>query len=168
MKIAAALLALACGGCSMGQPASLAPASRQAIAPVQTFGFNPVVRQGIGIPVGAAKCVTGFVTRGLTDAVQTLDCVLDALIPIVTPPQSVIQTAPQSAPCGPVAPRKIPRAGVKQKRSPSPSGPSSVTSNRRWGNPRRALAIAEAAPTGPAQEISHRDIPAWMGLTDQS
>ena len=108
MKIAIALLALACGGCSMGQPASLAPASRQAIAPVQTFGFQPIVRQGIGIPVGAAKCVTGFVTRGLTDAVQTLDCVLDALIPIVTPPQSVIQTAPQSAPCGPVTPTYAP------------------------------------------------------------
>lgn len=112
MKIAIALLALACGGCSMGQPASLAPASRQAIAPVQTFGFNPVVRQGIGIPVGAAKCVTGFVTRGLTDAVQTLDCVLDALIPIVTPPEAP-QYAPQSAPCAPApqyapAPRATP------------------------------------------------------------
>lgn len=109
MRYLLAMLAcLVLAGCSVGQPASLAPASRQAIAPVQTFGFNPVVRQAIGLPVGATKCLTGFVTRGITDAVQTLDCVLDTLIPIVTPPQSVIQTAPQSAPCGPVAPTYAP------------------------------------------------------------
>lgn len=108
MKIALAFLALGLAGCAVGTPASLAPASRQSVAPVQTFGFNPVVRQAIGLPVGATKCLTGFVTRGITDAVQTLDCVLDTLIPIVTPPQSVIQTAPQSAPCGPVAPTYAP------------------------------------------------------------
>ena len=116
MRYLLAMLAcLVLAGCSVGQPASLAPASRQAIAPVQTFGFNPVVRQAIGLPVGATKCLTGFVTRGITDAVQTLDCVLDTLIPIVTPPQSVIQTGPQSAPCGPTptyapAPPPAPRS----------------------------------------------------------
>lgn len=107
MRYLLAMLAcLVLAGCSVGQPASLAPASRQAIAPVQTFGFNPVVRQAIGLPVGATKCLTGFVTRGITDAVQTLDCVLDTLIPIVTPPEAP-QAAPQSAPCAP-APRYVP------------------------------------------------------------
>ena len=108
MRLLACLVALCLAGCAVGQPASLAPASRQSVAPVQTYGFNPVVRQAFGIPVGATKCVAGFLTRGLTDAVQTLDCVLDTLIPIVTPPQSVIQTGPQSAPCGPTAPQYVP------------------------------------------------------------
>ena len=114
-----AFLSLACAGCAVGQPASLAPASRQSIAPVQTYGFNPVVRQAIGLPVGATKCVTGFVTRGLTDAVQTLDCVLDTLIPIVTPPEAP-QYAPQSAPCAP-APRYVP---APAPRSVPPCGPA--------------------------------------------
>ena len=92
MKIAAALLALACGGCAMGQPASLAPASRQAIAPVQTFGFNPVVKQGLSIPVDTAACVTETGINVARDVIQGLRCVLDTLVPIVTPPQSVIQT----------------------------------------------------------------------------
>ncbi len=105
--LAAMLCAAFAAGCAVGQPASLAPASRQSVAPVQTYGFNPVVRQAIGLPVGATKCVTGFLTRGLTDAVQTLDCVLDTLIPIVTPPEAP-QAAPQSAPCGPVAPTYAP------------------------------------------------------------
>lgn len=106
-------LVLPLAGCAMGQPASLAPASRQSVEPVSTYGFNPVVRQAIGLPVGATKCVTGFITRGITDAVQTLDCVLDTLIPVVVPPASAPQAAPQSAPCAPApqyapAPRSTP------------------------------------------------------------
>lgn len=119
MKIALAFLALGLAGCAVGTPASLAPASRQSVAPVQTYGFNPVVRQAIGLPVGATKCVTGFLTRGLTDAVQTLDCVLDTLIPIVTPPAPT-QSAPYSAPCGP-APQYAP---APAPRSTPPCGPA--------------------------------------------
>lgn len=130
--LAAMLCAAFAAGCAVGQPASLAPASRQSVAPVQMYGFNPVVRQAFGIPVGATKCVTGFVTRGLTDAVQTLDCVLDTLIPIVTPPQSVIQTAPQSAPCGPVAPTYAP-APPPAPRSTPPCEPVATCANGNCG-----------------------------------
>lgn len=125
MKIAAALLALACGGCAMGQPASLAPASRQAIAPVQTFGFNPVVKQGLSIPVDTAACVTETGINVARDVIQGLRCVLDTLVPIVTPPQSVIQAAPRSAPCGPVAPTYAP-APPPAPRSTPPCEPATT------------------------------------------
>lgn len=113
--IACLFLVLSCAACAVGQPASLAPASRQAIAPVQTFGFNPVVRQGLTIPIDTAACITETGVNVVRDVVQGLRCVLDTLVPIVAPPQSVIQTAPQSAPCAPMVPTYAP---VKRSSAP--------------------------------------------------
>ena len=100
-------------GCARGQPASLAPASRQSVAPAQTFGFNPAVRQFAGIPVDTAACITETGVNVVRDLVQGARCVLDTLIPIVTPPAPT-QAAPQSAPCAPQyapAPRSTPPCG---------------------------------------------------------
>lgn len=111
MKIALVLASLTLAGCAMGTPASLAPASKQAMAPVSTFGFNPVVRQFAGIPVDTAACITETGINVVRDLVQGARCVLDTLVPIVTPPQSAPQAAPQSAPCAPQyapAPRSTP------------------------------------------------------------
>lgn len=109
----ALFLALACAGCAMGTPASLAPASRQSVEPVTTFGFNPVVQQGLTIPVDAAGCIveTGF--KVVEDIKDGAKCVIRTLFPAVVPPASAPQAAPQSAPCAPApqyapAPRATP------------------------------------------------------------
>ena len=88
LSFLACVPAVVLAGCSIGQPASLAPASRQAIAPVQTFGFHPAVRQGLAIPVDTAACVTETGFNIARDIIQGFRCVLDTLVPIVTPPVS--------------------------------------------------------------------------------
>ena len=104
-------IAVTLAGCAMGTPASIAPASRQAMEPVQTFGFNPVVQQGLTIPVDAAGCIveTGFkVVEDLKDGAK---CVIRTLFPAVVPPEAP-QAAPQSAPCAPT-PKYVPAPAPK-------------------------------------------------------
>lgn len=129
MRIALILApALALAGCSIGQPASLTPASRQAIAPVQTFGFHPAVQQGLEIPIDTAGCIVDTAMKIVDDAKDGAKCIIRTLFPAVVPPQSVIQTGPRSAPCGPVAPSYAP-APPPAPRSTPPCEPVAACAN---------------------------------------
>lgn len=97
MIVLALFLALA--GCASGAPASIdRSATAQAVTPVNTLGFRPEVQAFAGIPIDVTDCLVTTGTNVLRDVVDGARCVLNKLVPIVTPPAAP-SYAPQAAPC---------------------------------------------------------------------
>jgi hypothetical protein len=105
MKIAIALLALACAGCSSGvSPSSITYGATQyrAIGPQQTYGVRPEVKRALKVPAAAVTCLTTGAAKGLVLVGETVDCLIEAF----TPPEvvAVQQYAPEPmGACAPMA-----------------------------------------------------------------
>ncbi len=97
--LAATLCAATLAGCASGAPASIdRSATAQAVTPVNTLGFRPEVQATLAIPIDVTDCLVNTGTNVLRDVVDGARCVLNKVVPIVSPPAAPAY-APTSAPC---------------------------------------------------------------------
>lgn len=100
MRLLAAMLCAAfAAGCASGAPATIERgAAPQAVTPVNTLGFRPEVQAFMGMPIDVTDCVVDTATNVVKDLVGGARCVLNKVVPIVSPPAAPAY-APASAPC---------------------------------------------------------------------
>lgn len=98
-SLLALVIATVSVGCASGAPATIERgAAPQAVVAANTLGFKPEVQAFMGMPIDVADCVTDTATNVVKDLVGGARCVLNKLVPIVSPPAAPAY-APSSTPC---------------------------------------------------------------------